>query len=129
MTNPKKGAMPLSFDAQLKNAKINPDSVKKFPNERVLLNSFFAKLKQLDPDIFIVSRRLIKFYAFIFQLHDASAQLLLLVLRAEKYSIKTWSFISRLNQSQTPSRLCKTKTGQWELVAGRSVLCSKYAKI
>jgi DNA polymerase elongation subunit (family B) len=59
MTNPKKGVIPLSFDAQLKNAKINPESVKKFINERVLLNSFFAKLKQLDPDIVIVSSELV----------------------------------------------------------------------
>jgi DNA polymerase elongation subunit (family B) len=59
MTNPRKGVIPLSFDAQLKNAKINPDSVKKFLNERVLLNSFFAKLKQLDPDIVIVSSKFV----------------------------------------------------------------------
>lgn len=54
MTNPKRGVMPLSFDAQLKSAKIEPESVKKLPNERVLMHSFFAKLKQLDPDVLIV---------------------------------------------------------------------------
>jgi hypothetical protein len=51
----------------------------------------------------------------------------LLVSRAEKYSIKTLSFISRLNRTQAPGRFLKTKAGQWELMAGRSVLCSKTA--
>ncbi|KAI6182816.1 DNA polymerase [Aphelenchoides bicaudatus] len=113
MTNPKKGVIPLTFDVQLKNANIKPESVQKVQNERVLLNLFFAKMKQIDPDIITM--------------HDSHAQLSLLISRVEKYTIRTWHFISRLAQYQQPGRLFKTKAGQWELVAGRSVLCSKTA--
>lgn len=123
LTHPKKGIMPLTFELDLKKSGICQDTVFKFLNERTMLNMFFAKFKQLDPDVIIV--RFTKFILIYFQSHDASSQISLLMARAEKYSIKTWSFISRLNRAQLPGRLCKTKAGQWELVAGRSVLCSK----
>lgn len=46
--------MPLTFDAELKRLNLASDAVNKTPNERALLNLFFAKIKQFDPDIIIV---------------------------------------------------------------------------
>jgi len=113
LTHPKNGALPMTLKSELDKAGISQESVRTFKSERVLLNSFFAKLKQLDPDVIIA--------------HDASAQISLLMSRVEKYGIKTWSFISRWNRHDAPNSLRKTKTSQLELMAGRSVLCSKTA--
>jgi DNA polymerase elongation subunit (family B) len=46
--------MPLNFDTEVEKMGAVSNSISKMPSERALLNLFFARLKQLDPDVIIV---------------------------------------------------------------------------
>uniref|UniRef100_A0A8R1E8M7 DNA polymerase n=1 Tax=Caenorhabditis japonica TaxID=281687 RepID=A0A8R1E8M7_CAEJA len=112
VTKPSGGSVPYDIEKRLDSQKMS-SFVKKLPNEKALLTVFLAEINQYEPDMIVG--------------HDLSATISLLVARLEKLKLEKWSRISRLNRSISIGKIGHSKSGQWELTAGRMMLDSKLA--
>ncbi|CAP32014.2 Protein CBG13184 [Caenorhabditis briggsae] len=112
VTKPHGGSLPYDIQKRLESEKISK-FVKTVPNEKALLTLFLAEINDEEPDMVVG--------------HDLSAMIALLVSRLEKLKLPNWSRISRLKRSINIGKLGHSKSGQWELTAGRMMLDSKLA--
>ncbi|CAL2036593.1 unnamed protein product [Caenorhabditis brenneri] len=112
VTKPSGGSLPYDIQKRLESDKISK-FVKTVPNEKALLTLFLAIINEEEPDIIVG--------------HDLSAAIALLVSRLEKLKLPNWSRISRLKRSINIGKIGHSKSGQWELTAGRMLLDSKLA--
>ncbi|CAO4369560.1 unnamed protein product [Caenorhabditis nigoni] len=112
VTKPHGGSLPYDIQKGLESEKIS-EFGKTVPNEKALLTLFLAEINDEEPDMVVG--------------HDLSAMIALLVSRLEKLKLPNWSRISRLKRSINIGKLGHSKSGQWELTAGRMMLDSKLA--
>ncbi|KAF1762051.1 hypothetical protein GCK72_010313 [Caenorhabditis remanei] len=112
ITKPSGGSLPYDIQKRLETGHIS-NCVQTIANEKALLTRFLALINEQEPDMVVG--------------HDLSATIALLVSRLEKLKLPNWSRISRLKRSINIGKLGHSKSGQWELTAGRLMLDSKLA--
>ncbi|CAB97239.2 DNA polymerase [Caenorhabditis elegans] len=112
VTKPPGGSLPYDIQKRLETEKLSK-FVKSVANEKALLTLFLAMINEDEPDMIVG--------------HDLSATIALLVSRLEKLKLPNWSRISRLKRSINIGKIGHSKSGQWELTAGRMMLDSKLA--
>lgn len=112
VTKPFGGSLPYDIQKRLSTDQIGK-FVQTMPNEKALLTKFLAMINEDEPDIYIG--------------HDLAATVSLLVSRLDKLKLQNWSRISRLKRAISIGKIGHSKSGQWELTAGRMMLDSKLA--
>ncbi|CAI2349198.1 unnamed protein product [Caenorhabditis sp. 36 PRJEB53466] len=112
ITRPFGGSLPFDIQKRLETDKL-AKFVKTVPNEKALLTLFLAWIQEEEPDMYVG--------------HDLAASVSLLANRLEKLKVANWSRISRLKRAISIGKIGHSKSGQWELTAGRLMLDSKLA--
>ncbi|VDM56386.1 unnamed protein product [Angiostrongylus costaricensis] len=110
VTRPSGGTLPFDIKEQVARRGWS-DVVLTAGNEKALLSLFLAKIHKYEPDVLVG--------------HDLSASISMLVSRMDKLKVANWSRTSRLKRSINVGKVAHSKSGQWELTAGRMLLDSR----